>query len=104
MSIFKKFTGQKCLIRSYGSGVHVGTVKDAEQNGERFAVILENARRIHYWEGACSCSQIAIDGISSGHVSVQVPEIGISDGIECIPLSENAVLNLENQPVWKSEK
>lgn len=94
--------GKKVLIRSYGSGVHFGTLVSEQFTEAGKVVILENSRRIHRWTGACSCSQIATDGISGDRVSVVVPLIEVVNVIETIPLSEKAIDNLENQPVWKS--
>ena len=94
--------GKKVLIRSYGSGVHFGTLVSEQFTEAGKVVILENSRRIHRWTGACSCSQIATDGISGDRVSVVVPLIEVVNVIETIPLSEKAIINLENQPVWKS--
>lgn len=92
---------KKVLIRSYGSGVHFGTLKSIENNPSGKDVVLLESRRIHYWEGACSLSQVAIAGISSGRVAVVLPEIMISQVIEIIPLSDAAIVNLENQKIWK---
>ena len=103
MSITDQFLGKKVLIRSYASGVHFGTLEQCTpDNSGRFTVKLSNTRRIHYWEGACSCSQISNDGIRTGRVSVQLDEIIIAEAIEIIPLQEPASTNLEKQPVWKS--
>lgn len=103
MSITDQFLGKKVLIRSYASGVHFGTLSQCQpDNSGRFTVKLSGSRRIHYWDGACSCSQIANDGIKSGRVSVELSEIIISEAIEIIPLQDAAITNLDNQPVWKS--
>ena len=87
------------LIRTYSAGVHFGTL--VKRNGDE--VVLENARRLHYWEGACSLSQVAIDGVdlSKSRISVTVPEITLIGSIEIIPMSEKAAkLMMETEP-WK---
>lgn len=66
------------------------------------SVTLKNSRRIHYWKGACSLSQVAMDGIGTGRVAIELPEIQIENVIEIIPMTESAIENLKNQPVWKS--
>lgn len=93
---------QKVLIRSYASGVHFGTLTSLEHTLSGTVVTLENSRRIHYWEGACSCTQIALDGIRSGRVALALPSIMIINAVEIIPLSDAAIQNLENQPVWQA--
>ena len=49
------------LIRTYSAGVFAGYLKS--RKGQE--VILEKARRLWYWKGAASLSQLAIDGVSS---------------------------------------
>lgn len=93
---------KKVLIRSYASGVHFGTLVSEQFTLSGKVVILEDSRRIHQWSGACSCSQIALEGIKGGRVAMSLPEIEVVNVIETIPMSEAAISNLENQPVWKS--
>lgn len=97
-----KMIGKKVLIRSYASGVHFGTLVSEVFTQAGKVVVLENSRRIHRWSGACSCSQIATDGIAGDRVAMVLPLIEVVNVIETIPLSEKAISNLENQPVWKS--
>jgi hypothetical protein len=63
---------------------------------------MKKSRRIHYWEGACSLSQVAMDGIKTGRVAMELPEIQVENVIEIIPMSDTAIDNLSNQPIWKS--
>ena len=93
--------GQKVLIRSYAAGVFFGTLVSEQFTVAGKIVILGNSRRIHYWEGAASLSQVAQEGIKSGRVAMVEPAKEIVNVIETTPLSEAAILNLENQPVWK---
>lgn len=101
-SILQPLIGKKVLIRSYSSGIHFGTLEQAQPLQDRLITKLLNSRRIHYWNGACSCSQIAEDGITSGRVAITLPTLVVADVIEIIPLSERATSNLESQEVWKS--
>lgn len=66
------------------------------------SVTLKNSRRIHYWEGACSLSQVAMEGIHQGRVAMELPEIQVENVIEIIPMTNEAIQNLTNQEVWKS--
>ena len=93
--------GQYCIIRANRAGVFAGTVK--EQNGNELT--LENARRIWYWDGAASISQLAISGTSSPRrckFTVTVPEITILDVIEIIPCTEAAEANIKAVHEWKA--
>jgi hypothetical protein len=92
------------LIRSYASGVHFGYLKSKKPLGDRFVVELEDSRRVHYWDGACSLSQLALEGTKAPancRISVEVQLIEIAEVIEIIPLSKKAAENLKGVPVWK---
>ena len=90
-----------CIIRSYASGVHFGEVSETRDTVHGLSVTLKNSRRIHYWEGACSLSQVAMEGIETGRVAMELPEIQVENVIEIIPMSQIAIDNLKNQPIWK---
>jgi len=100
--MFNELIDTSVLIRAYGSGVLVGTLKEISADGR--AVKLENCRRIHYWEGAASCSQIANDGVatSRSRITQVTPTHFVSDAIEIIPMSEKAEKNIMEAPVWQS--
>lgn len=93
--------GKKVLIRSYASGVHFGTLLSEDFTPAGKVVVLKDSRRIHYWEGAASLSQVAVDGIKTGRVACNLDEIEVVNVIETIPLTEKAIKNLEKQPIWK---
>jgi len=87
------------LIRTYSAGVHFGTLKS--RNGKE--VILTNARRLYQWYGACSLSQVAIDGVdyANSKISVIVPEIVLTEAIEIIPMARNAAKSMMEATAWK---
>ena len=89
------------LIRTNFAGVHFGIL--AEKNGTE--VLLKNATRIWYWSGAASLSQLAMEGVKNPEnckFSVEVEEIILTGVIEIILISEVALINLKNVPLWKS--
>jgi hypothetical protein len=89
--------GQRCIVRTYASGVHLGTVVHVESSGMFSRCVLENARRIRYWYGARSLSEVAVDGINTdkSQVHINVPVHYIEDAIEFIPASEVAIASIE---------
>lgn len=91
--------GNFVIVRTYSAGVHFGYLKS--QEGKQ--VVLERSRRVHYWEGAASLSQMAVEGVKKPNncrFAMQVPEITLLEAIEIIP-AESARVNLESVPVWK---
>ena len=91
---------KKVIVRGDRSGVFFGTL--VEKDGRE--VVLENCRRIWYWEGAASISQLAVDGTkkpSECKFTVSVSSIAILDAIEIIPCSETAICSIEGVKEWK---
>jgi hypothetical protein len=88
------------VVRTYSAGVHTGTLEKREGK----EVTLSNARRIFYWDGAASISQIAVDGVSKPEnckFSVPVKEILLTEAIEIIPCTAEARKIIEAVPLWR---
>lgn len=91
--------GKKVIIRGDRSGVEFGTL--VEQKGQE--VTLHNARRIWYWEGATTLSQLAKDGTKNPlkcKFTVSVDSITILDAIEIIPCTDKAINSIEKVEEW----
>jgi len=87
-------------IRTYSAGVHCGYLKSREG---KEAVLLDSIR-IHQWSGAASLSQLAMEGVNnpdSCRFAMPVNEITLTEVIEVIPMSEKAINNIKNVPLWK---
>lgn len=89
----QKMTGKKVLVRTYSAGVHYGELVDHEGK----EVVLKNTRRLWYWQGAFTLSEIALKGLNryTSKLSVAVPEIYLSEAIEIIPVSDVAAKCIE---------
>ena len=91
---------KKVIIRADRAGVFFGTLK--EKNGTE--VTLTNCRRLWYWDGAASISQLAVDGTTkptSCQFTVYAPEITILGVIEIIPCTDKAIKSIEGVKEWK---
>lgn len=91
---------KKVIIRADRAGVFFGTLKEKD-GGE---VTLTNARRLWYWDGAASISQLAKDGTTAPNnckFTVTVEEITILGVIEIIPCTDKAIKSIEGVPEWK---
>ena len=89
-----------CIIRTYSAGVFAGYVES--QNGQE--VVIRQARRLWYWDGAASLSQLAIDGVSkpqSCKFPMKVSKIKVLQAIEIIECSGKAKKSIEGVSVWK---
>ena len=92
------------MIRSYASGVFYGYLKEkkAELNGVN--ITLVNARRIHYWDGACSLTQLAIDGTvapTNCRITDAITSQWIANVIEILPISNKSQKILDGVKPWK---
>ena len=92
--------GRYCMVRSRGAGVFAGTVQKLE--GQQ--ALLSNARRIWYWDGAASLSQLATEGTKAPKkckFPAPVPEVLLFEVIEIIPISDRAAESLAEVVEWK---
>ena len=90
-----------CMVRTYSAGVFAGYIES--RNGKE--AVLRDARRIWYWVGAASLSQLATDGTSkpnSCKFPCTVDKVILTEIIEIIPITEKAKKSIEEVPVWKN--
>jgi hypothetical protein len=88
------------MVRTYSAGVFAGIL--TQQNGKEAK--LTNARRMWYWSGAASLSQLATEGTSNPSgckFPCEVPEVLLTEVIEIIPMTEKAEASIKAVPVWK---
>jgi hypothetical protein len=92
--------GKYCMVRSTDAGVFAGTLQ--ERTGDE--VVMTNARRIWYWDGAATLSQLAQSGTSKPKeckFPEPVDEILVLGVIEIIPITPIAKTTLDAVPIWK---
>jgi hypothetical protein len=88
------------IVRSVAAGVFFGKIKSRDGNN----VIMDSARRLWYWKGAASLSQLATEGpknpgeckfsvVTNGHEVLNICEI--------IPVTEAAEKEIKVVNVWK---
>lgn len=91
------------LIRTYSAGVHFGYLAKKESTLAGVEVKLINARRVYYWSGAASLSQMAMEGVTKPNdckISMPVSSIDLI-AIEIIPITEKAKGILGGVKEWK---
>ena len=93
------YEGKHCIVRTYSAGVFAGIIKSLEGK----EAVIEDARRIWFWAGAASLSQLATKGTTMPHdckFPCAVPEVYLSEVIEVIPTTEIARKSIEEVKVW----
>jgi len=89
------------IIRTRSAGVFAGLLKSYKQQ----TAILANARRLWYWSGAASLSQLSVDGVSNPSACkfpVPVPEVTLPEVIEILPLSAKARVSIDAVAIWSA--
>ena len=91
--------GKICIVRTYSAGVFIGKV--VERDGKE--VRLTDARRLWYWEGAASLSQLANEGTKKPDkckFPAPVSEVLLTEAIEFIPATEAAIASIASVKEW----
>lgn len=88
------------IVRTYSAGVFAGYIKS--RKGQE--VIMTDARRIWYWSGAASLSQLAEEGTkdpANCKFPMAVKEIELLQVIEILTVSKAAEKSIKAVPEWK---
>jgi len=91
---------QYVIVRTYSAGVFAGEL--LSRNGRE--VVLRNARRLWYWAGAASLSQLAQEGTSKPmqcKFPCPVDQVLLLEAIEILNVTPEARKSIEEVPVWR---
>jgi uncharacterized protein DUF6948 len=89
------------IVRTYSAGVFAGNLES--RAGKE--VVLTDARRLWYWAGAASLSQLAVDGTSKPRdckFPVAVPRVELTEAIEILAVTEKAEASIKGVPLWQA--
>ena len=90
------------IIRADRAGVFAGYLDEGESHSDTVAVLRE-CRRIFYWDGAASISELAVNGVSKPQnckFPVAVARAKITGVIETIETTKKAMLSIKSVRVW----
>jgi len=91
--------GDYYIVRTYSAGVFAGNI--SKRNG--MEIEMKNARRLWYWDGAASLSQLALDGVSNPTACkfpAELPSVELTQAIEIIPCTEKARKSIAKVAIW----
>ena len=97
MSTKKKYV----IVRTQSAGVFAGILES--RKGQE--VVLTDARRIWFWRGAASLSQLATDGTSKPtecKFPCPVSRVELLQAIEILDTTKQAEKSIREVPVWKN--
>jgi hypothetical protein len=89
-----------CIVRTYSAGVFAGFVES--RNGQE--AVIRQARRLWYWDGAASLSQLAMEGVKKPQnckFPIAVDKIELTQVVEVLHCTDVAKKNIEGVPTWK---
>lgn len=89
-----------CIVRTYSAGVFAGYIES--RNGQE--VVMRNARRLWYWSGAASLSQLAEEGTKTPNdckFPCEVDRVELLQAIEILDVSAEAQASITSVPVWQ---
>ncbi len=87
------------MCRTYSAGVFAGYLES--RTGQE--VVLRKARRMYYWDGAATLSQLATEGTSKPDnckFPCEVDRVELLEAIEIIDMTEKARLSIASVNVW----
>ena len=96
----KKKAKRYVIVRTYSAGVFAGTLES--ENGRE--VVLSKARRLWYWQGAASLSQMAVSGTSKPEgckFPDEVPSVKLYEVIEMLDVTEAARQSIASVRPWR---
>lgn len=87
------------IVRTYSAGVFAGYL-DCRKGQE---AELLSARRLWYWDGAASLSQLAMEGVSKPEnckFPTEVSRVVLTNVVEVLDVTEKARQSIANVKVW----
>lgn len=88
------------IVRTYSAGVFAGYIE--KRDGQE--VVMKKARRLWYWDGAASLSQLAIDGPQKPEnckFPEEVETVTLMQVIEILDCTAKAEAAIKAVTIWK---
>lgn len=95
---------EKVIVRTYSAGVFFGELDADSRSPDGKRGVIKNARRLWFWSGAASLSQLATKGPSNPKgckFPAAVESIEVTEIIEVLPVTDQAAASIEAVPVWE---
>jgi hypothetical protein len=93
---------KKKIVRANGAGVFFGNV--AEENEQAQTVVMTDVKRLWYWDGASSLSELAEHGVACPEkckFTCNVSRIKVYNVLEILDVTEEAEASINGVKEWK---
>jgi len=87
------------IVRTYSAGVFAGYLE--KRDGKE--VVMSEARRLWFWSGAASLSQLAMEGVKNPDACkfpIPVNSVTLTEVIEILDVTPEAKKIIEKVKVW----
>ena len=104
MKAVEQLLNKRVVIRADRAGVFYGTLAEIEPLGDKYQVELTDCRRLWYWSGAASLTQLAVEGVknpSGCKFTISQQSIVVNGVIEIHGCTDEAISSIEKVAVWK---
>ena len=91
--------GDNIICRTFSAGMFAGTL--VSRKGQE--VELKQARRLWYWDGAASLSQLAMEGVKKPEnckFPCEVSSVVLLNAIELLPVTKAARSSIAQVAIW----
>jgi hypothetical protein len=88
------------IVRTNRAGVFFGKIIKRREN----SLIMNECRKLHYWDGAGAVEQIARDGVSlpdNCRFTVPVDGSEVVEWIQVLPCTQKSVDSIKGVKLWK---
>ena len=97
----EKGDGKHFIVRTFSAGVFFGEIESKDGK----VVVMKNARRLWYWDGAATLSQLAVEGTSKPReckFPCAVPRVELTEAIEILDVTPTAKKSLDSVATWSA--
>jgi hypothetical protein len=95
-------TSTLSIVRTTYAGVFLGKILSTDGD----TVVLDSPRRLWYWDGAATLSELAVEGTAKPKTcKFPAPTEGehtVLGVVEILPVTERAATSLQAVPVWSA--
>jgi hypothetical protein len=105
--VTKKSTSKKMyIVRTYSAGCFFTEIVSSKIISGIKEVVAKNCRRLWYWKGAASLSQMAMEGVTCPNeckfsIPVETKQV-LTNVIEVIECTSKATKNINGVPIWRA--
>lgn len=100
----ESFKGMKyVIVRTYSAGVFAGYLES--RKGQE--IVMRQARKLWYWDGAASLAELAVSGVSKPEnckFPVEVDRIELLQAIEILDCTKVAQESIKNVKIWTARE